>query len=159
MRSVSLLQRRLEELGIATVSICNQPEVSEKVCVPRAVFIQYPYGRMLGDVGDREGQRAVCDDMCAHLEAADGPNAYRHLSHEWPRTARGDAVETPHACAHARFEKQRYGAQGAWGTIRMRDGPIWTRTTARGFSIHSPLEGRTRLRKEGSPSEEGGFAV
>ena len=84
MRSVSLLQRRLEELGIATVSICNQPEVSEKVCVPRAVFIQYPFGRMLGDVGDREGQRAVCDDMCAHLEAADGPNAYRHLSHEWP---------------------------------------------------------------------------
>ena len=84
MRSVSLLQRRLEELGIATVSICNQPEVSEKVCVPRAVFIQYPYGRMLGGVGDREGQRAVCDDMCAHLEAADGPNAYRHLSHEWP---------------------------------------------------------------------------
>ena len=84
MRSVSLLQRRLEELGIATVSICNQPEVSEKVCVPRAVFIQYPFGRMLGDVGDRTGQRAVCDDACAHLEAAAGPNAYRHLPHEWP---------------------------------------------------------------------------
>ena len=84
MRSVSLLQRRLEELGITTVSICNQPEVSERVCVPRAVFIQYPFGRMLGDVGDREGQRAVCDDMCAHLEAAGGPNAYKHLPHEWP---------------------------------------------------------------------------
>lgn len=84
MRSVSLLQRKLEELGIATVSICNQPAVSERVCVPRAVFIQYPFGRMLGDVGDREGQRAVCDDALAHLAAARGPNAYRHLPYEWP---------------------------------------------------------------------------
>ncbi len=83
MRSVSLLQRKLEELGIATISICNQPAVSEKVCVPRAAFIQYPFGRILGDVGDRAGQRAVCDDVCAHLEAARGPNAYRHLPHAW----------------------------------------------------------------------------
>lgn len=87
MRSVGLLQRKLEELGIATVSICNQPAVSEKVCVPRAVFIQYPFGRLLGEVGDRAGQRAVCDDMCAHLEAAQAPNAYRHLPHEWPEAA------------------------------------------------------------------------
>ena len=64
MRSVGLLQKKLEELGISTVSISNQPIVSERVALPRAAFIQYPFGRLLGEVGDRAGQRAVCDDMC-----------------------------------------------------------------------------------------------
>lgn len=84
MRSVGLLQREIERAGIATVSISNQPLVSERVCVPRAVFIQYPFGRLLGDVGDRAGQRRVCDDMCDLLESAASPNSYRHLPYEWP---------------------------------------------------------------------------
>ncbi len=84
MRSVGLLQRKLEELEIATVSINNNPELTEKVCVPRAVSIQYPFGRILGDVSDREGQRAVCDDMLDWIERAEGPNSYRHLPYEWP---------------------------------------------------------------------------
>ncbi len=84
MRSVGLLQRKLEELGLPTVSISNTPELTEKVCLPRAVFMQYPFGRILGDVGDREGQRAVCDDMLAGFEQAEGANAYRHLPYVWP---------------------------------------------------------------------------
>jgi len=84
MRSVGLLQRRLEELGISTVSIGNQPELTEKVCVPRAVFVQYPFGRILGEVGDRAGQRRVCDDMAELLRTAEGPNSYRHLPYVWP---------------------------------------------------------------------------
>jgi D-proline reductase (dithiol) PrdB len=85
IRSVGLLQRKLEELGLATISISNIPEQTEKVCVPRAVFIQYPFGRILGDVGDRKGQRAVCADILAWFEKAEGPNAYRHLPYEWPQ--------------------------------------------------------------------------
>lgn len=84
MRSVGLLQRKLEEMGLPTISISNQPELTEKVCVPRAVFIQYPFARILGDVGDRTGQRAVCDDMVAMVQEASGPNSYRHLVYEWP---------------------------------------------------------------------------
>lgn len=84
MRSVGLLQRELEKAGIATVSISNQPDMTEKVCVPRAAFIQYPFARILGMVGDREGQRRVCDDMCDLLVEAEGPNSYVHLPYEWP---------------------------------------------------------------------------
>ena len=84
MRSGGLLQREIEKAGISTVSISNIPETTERVSVPRAVFIQYPFGRQLGDVGDRAGQRRVCDDMCELLESADGPNSYRHLPYEWP---------------------------------------------------------------------------
>lgn len=58
--------------------------MTEKVAVSRAAFIQYPFGRQLGDVGDREGQRRVCDDMADLLETAAGPNSYVHLPYEWP---------------------------------------------------------------------------
>lgn len=58
--------------------------MTEKVAVSRAAFIQYPFGRQLGDVGDREGQRRVCDDMINLLESATGPNTYVHLPYEWP---------------------------------------------------------------------------
>ncbi len=84
MRSGGLLQREIERAGIPTISISNTPMMTEKVGVSRAVFIQYPFGRLLGDVGDRAGQRAVCDDMVELLKTAEGPNSYRHLPYEWP---------------------------------------------------------------------------
>lgn len=52
--------------------------------MPRAAFIQYPFGRQLGDVDDRAGQRRICGDMCDLLESAEGPVSYRHLPYEWP---------------------------------------------------------------------------
>lgn len=60
------------------------PETTERVCVPRAVFVQYPFGRQLGLVGDYAGQRRICEDMTALLVEAQAPNAYRHLPYEWP---------------------------------------------------------------------------
>lgn len=83
MRSVGLLQREIEKAGIPTVSISTIPEMTERVCAPRAAFIQYPFGRVLGTVGDRAGQRRVCDALADLLVTASGPNAYRHLPFEW----------------------------------------------------------------------------
>lgn len=60
------------------------PETTERVCVPRAVFVQYPFGRQLGMVGDYDGQRRICEDMAALLVEAEAPNAYRHLPYAWP---------------------------------------------------------------------------
>ncbi len=83
MRSGGLLQREIERAGISTVSISNVPDQTERLCAPRAAFIQYPFGRLLGDVGDREGQRAVCDDLVELLQTAESPNTYHHLPYEW----------------------------------------------------------------------------
>jgi hypothetical protein len=58
--------------------------MTEKVAVPRAAFIQYPFGRQLGDVGDRKMQRKICDYMTDLLESAQGPNTHVHLPYEWP---------------------------------------------------------------------------
>ncbi len=66
------------------MSVSNVPEITERVAVPRAVFVQHPFGRLLGDVGDRAGQRRVCDAALEVLESADSPNHYRHLPSAWP---------------------------------------------------------------------------
>ena len=84
MRSGGLLQRKLEEYGISTVSISNSPEMTIRVAVPRAVFIQFPFGRLLGNVEDREQQRKVCDNMIEMLSNSKQPNSYKHLNYNWP---------------------------------------------------------------------------
>ncbi len=53
--------------------------MTEKVAVSRAAFVQYPFGRQLGEVGDREGQRKITDAMADLIESAEGPNTYVHL--------------------------------------------------------------------------------
>ncbi len=58
--------------------------MTEKVAVSRAAFIQYPFGRQLGEVGDREGQRKVTGAMADLLVSAESPNTYVHLPYEWP---------------------------------------------------------------------------
>ena len=93
-----MLQRKLEEAGISTVSISNVPEITYRVCVPRAVFIQYPFGRLLGDVGDAAGQRQICSDMLDMLATSEVPNTYRHLPYHWqeaPEDTRWRPPEPP----------------------------------------------------------------
>ena len=58
--------------------------MTQRVCAPRAVFIQYPFGRLLGGVGDREGQQTIGSHMVEWLASADRRNSYLHLPYEWP---------------------------------------------------------------------------
>lgn len=111
MRSGGLLQREIERAGISTVSISNNPDQTERLCAPRAAFIQYPFGRLLGDVGDREGQRAVCDDLVDLLQTAEGPNTYRHLPYVW-RQPPGETKWHPAVPSPIVAERQRMEAAG-----------------------------------------------
>ena len=45
------------------------------VGIPRSVGIGYPYGRLLGDVGDSQGQRDVLMATLTALEKADKPGS------------------------------------------------------------------------------------
>jgi D-proline reductase (dithiol) PrdB len=53
-QSVGLLQRALDDAGIATVSITLVPEITEMVQPSLSCFVQMPFGLPLGDVGDSE---------------------------------------------------------------------------------------------------------
>ena len=46
--------------------------------------IEYPYGRPIGQVGDRNGQREVLLSVLSMLDEAQHPGEIRHLPHTWP---------------------------------------------------------------------------
>jgi len=52
--------------------------------MPRIAAIEYPYGRVIGDVNDAEGQRSVLRAALSVLETADTPGQVVHLPFTWP---------------------------------------------------------------------------
>lgn len=54
------------------------------VGIPRSAAIEYPYGRPVGQVGDREGQRQVLLEAFSFLEKAKQPGDVYHLPFTWP---------------------------------------------------------------------------
>jgi hypothetical protein len=76
--------RVLEEKGFSTIVLTPTPEFNNMVGIPRSVGIAYPYGRLLGDVGDLQGQREVLKDTLMALEAAATPGSVQHLPYVWP---------------------------------------------------------------------------
>ena len=74
----------LEEAGFATVVLTPTHEFNRAVGIPRSAAIAYPYGRPVGQVGDKQGQREVLLETLAFLEKAEKPGEVRHLPFTWP---------------------------------------------------------------------------
>jgi len=78
----------LEEDGFTTVILTPTHEFNREVGIPRSVALEYPYGRLLGEVGDADGQRQVLLATLAVLEQAQAPGQVKHLPFEWPEDPR-----------------------------------------------------------------------
>jgi hypothetical protein len=74
----------LEEAGFSTVVLTPTHEFHRAIGVPRTAAIEYPYGRLLGQVGDREGQRRVLLRVLELLEKARTAGECLPLPFEWP---------------------------------------------------------------------------
>lgn len=83
---MGLVQRVLEECGIATVSLSMIPDLTRATGVPRLAGIAYPMGRPLGRPGDAAGQREVLRATLRLLESAAGPGTYEELPFVWPES-------------------------------------------------------------------------
>jgi hypothetical protein len=59
-------------------------EFHRAVGIPRSAAIEYPYGRPVGEVGDREGQRRVLTAALAAFEKMRKPGEVVHLPFTWP---------------------------------------------------------------------------
>ena len=81
---MGLAARVLEEAGFTTVVLTPTHEFNRAVGIPRSVALAYPYGRLIGAVGDVEGQRQVLRATLAVLEKAQTPGQVTHLPFQWP---------------------------------------------------------------------------
>ena len=71
------------------------PEFNREVGIPKSAAIEYPYGRPVGEVGDREGQREVLLAALSVLEKAQRPGEVRHLPFTWPQEPRETDWQPP----------------------------------------------------------------
>jgi hypothetical protein len=80
--------RYLEESGFSTLVLTPLPEFHRQVGIPRSAAIEHPFGRSLGAVGDRKGQREVLVAALSALERAQRPGEIIHLPFTWPEEPR-----------------------------------------------------------------------
>ena len=81
---MGLAARVLEEAGLSTVVLTPTHEFHRAIGIPRVAAIEYPYGRPVGQAGDREAQRQVLIRTLEVLEKAQRPGEIRHLPFGWP---------------------------------------------------------------------------
>ncbi len=68
-----MLARIIESAGIATVSLSLVREHTEKIKPPRALYVPFPFGLVVGHPKDVAEQRAVLDAAFGMLDASAGP--------------------------------------------------------------------------------------
>jgi D-proline reductase (dithiol) PrdB len=82
---VGLVAREIERAGIATVSLSIVREITEKTLPPRALFMRWPFGHALGEVGKREQQLHVLSRAFELLFEADAPGVICDSGLRWRR--------------------------------------------------------------------------
>jgi D-proline reductase (dithiol) PrdB len=92
---VGLVARYLEEQGISTIILTSTPEFNREIGFPRTAAIQYPYGRPIGQVHDKSGQREVLLKTLDVLQQAEKPGSVVHLPFFWPEDPRNTKWHPP----------------------------------------------------------------
>jgi D-proline reductase (dithiol) PrdB len=80
---VGLIQRELETAGLNTVSITLMQELTAKIRVPRAVYVNFPLGRVTGKAFDVETQTRVVTLALQAMQDIGSPGGIVKLPIEW----------------------------------------------------------------------------
>jgi D-proline reductase (dithiol) PrdB len=82
-QTVSLVARRLEEAGIATVVVGSARDIVEEAGVPRLVFVDFPLGNSCGKPGDRAMQRDIVSLAIEVVASSIAPRTTVHAPQQW----------------------------------------------------------------------------
>ena len=78
-------------------------EFHRAVGIPRSAAIEYPYGRPLGQVGDKKGKGEVLLAAFSALEKARTPGEVWHLPFTWPEDPKKTDWQPPEMSPLIRF--------------------------------------------------------
>lgn len=82
---MGLVQRVLDEAGLPTISLTMIASITRLIRPSRALLIEHPFGLTMGDVGDRETQSAVLQEMLSAVERITTPGTIEALPFEWTK--------------------------------------------------------------------------
>ena len=80
-----VLARTLEAAGLSTVLVTMMPFWAERVGVPRALAVEFPFAQTLGQPHNRSQQMTVIHSALQVLEETDQPGIISHSPEEWPQ--------------------------------------------------------------------------
>ena len=103
----------LEAQGFATVTLTNTPEFHREVGIPRVAAIEHPYGRPVGQVNDREGQREVLLEALRIFEKAKAPGQLFNLPFTWPEEPKNTDWQPPEISPIIKLHLDEIKALGA----------------------------------------------
>ena len=82
-QTAGLVARSLEREGLSTVCAVTIKEVAMQIRLPRAVFINFPFGRTFGPAHDTPLQEAIVSDMARAFRSLDRPGKVVDLPYRW----------------------------------------------------------------------------
>jgi hypothetical protein len=82
-QSVGLVQNTIEGAGISTISMSLKPEVTERMNLPRAAYVRFPYGNALGMPGNSEQQREIMKAALRLVAELEEPGLIVKLPFRW----------------------------------------------------------------------------
>ena len=94
----------LEEAGFSTVVLTPTYEFHRAVGIPRSAAIEHPYGRPVGQVENREGQRKVLLMVLSMLEKARKPGEVWYLPFTWPEEPQKTDWQPPEMSPLIKFQ-------------------------------------------------------
>ena len=80
---MGLIQRAIEARGVPTVSVTVARDVTEKIKVPRAIFLPWPMGHHFGVPFHRDLQRRVVMEALDLLTTAPNSGFIREVPIKW----------------------------------------------------------------------------
>ena len=80
---------------MTTITLSNIPGLTASVSVPRIAAIEYPFGRIFGNPGDTNGQKAVLLATLKAIVEIESPGSIRHLTIEWQELAKKTITHPP----------------------------------------------------------------
>lgn len=86
---MGLVARAIEQAGIPTFTIRAFPEMLALVKAPRAAWVRFPRGAVLGEPGDAERQLTVLRHCLRLWEDWRDPGTLVELPFKWRRPPRG----------------------------------------------------------------------
>ena len=109
----------MEGAGFSTVVLTPTYDFHRAIGIPRSAAIEYPYGRPVGQVRDREGQRQVLLEALSIFEKAKSPGEVYHLPFTWPEEPKKTDWQPPEMSPMVKFRlddirkaRQREGQKG-----------------------------------------------
>lgn len=94
---MGLVQRAIEEAGIATISVTMAPDVTRRIQVPRAVCAAFPLGHPFGVAGDAFRQREILSRMLREAARIREPGTIVDLGHGVPGDDPGNRAGGGHS--------------------------------------------------------------